>query len=531
MVGLAVALRLRLLRGSLRSGPGSATRQFGLVVGAVFGAGLALLGFALLASLRGSQRDDVAVLLFSALLVGWVVLPVLTFAGDDLMDPSRLALLPLSRRELATVLGVGAAVGVAPVATLLACLGLVVGAGGVAATGVALLAVLLQVGLCLSVGRLVAALLSGLLRSRRGRDLGVALTALVGVSFQLVNPVLQRVTGPDARDGDLLARLAAPLADLPPGLLAGAPGLARDGRTGTALLRLLLVAGLVAVAAWAWQAAIARAMLAVDRTTGGGRRRRGPVSALLDRLPGRAGAIAAKDLRYTRREPRRLVGFVTLVLLPFVIALGPAFAGDGFGTETVFVVCGVALLASSLGSNRFGADGTATWLLVAAQGDRRSARRDLAGGDLATTLLLVPVVVTLAVGFALVTGGQRFVPAALGLSFALLGVGTGLSCLASVYAPFAVPENPTSALSGGGAGAGARTLVVALVQLLGVPLLCLPLLVLLLPALDSVAAGWALLVVGPAYGLALGAVAREVAARAWSRRGPEVLQVLSSGRN
>ena len=40
----AVRLRLALLRGSLRSGPGSTARQIGFVLGAVFGGGLALSG-------------------------------------------------------------------------------------------------------------------------------------------------------------------------------------------------------------------------------------------------------------------------------------------------------------------------------------------------------------------------------------------------------------------------------------------------------------------------------------------------------
>jgi hypothetical protein len=38
-----------------------------------------------------------------------------------------------------------------------------------------------------------------------------------------------------------------------------------------------------------------------------------------------------------------------------------------------------------------------------------------------------------------------------------------------------------------------------------------------------------LLVVGPAYGLALGALIRRAAARRWTERAPEVLQVLATG--
>ncbi len=532
MVGLAVALRLALLRGSLASGPGSAARRAGLLAGAVAGGVLALVGLLVLATVQGPTLDDTAVLLFTVLLLGWTALPVLTFAGDDLMDPSRLALLPLSGRQLCTLLAVGAVIGVAPVCTLLACLGLVLGAGrdgGPVAAAVALVAAVLQVLLCVSVSRLAAALLSGVLRSRRGRDLGVAVAALLGVSLQGLSPLLQRVSSTGDGGADLLLRLADPVRLLPPGLLATAPGLVRDGRTGTALLRLLLVAGLVVLVLAVWQRSVARSTTTVDRTTGRRRRRRP------DRLPrllpaGRTGAVAAKDLRYVRRDARRTVALLTVVLLPLLIALGPAISGGSVGPGLVFAICGTGLFAGSVGANRFGADGTATWMLVASQQGLRDARRDLAGGDLATALLLVPVLGVGGVALGLVTGGSAYVPAAVGLSLALLGASIGASCLTAVAAPFAVPEQPTSMLNGGGAGVGLRAVVLAFAQLLGVPLLCLPLLALLLPALDRPTPGLILLAVGPVYGLLVGGALRELAARSWLRRGPEVLQVLSSGR-
>ena len=76
-----------------------------------------MLTFIALAFARGHGRlpEDLAVVLFRVLLVGWVVLPILTFGSDDLLDPARLALLPLNGAEFVIVMGVGALVGVAPV--------------------------------------------------------------------------------------------------------------------------------------------------------------------------------------------------------------------------------------------------------------------------------------------------------------------------------------------------------------------------------------------------------------------------------
>ena len=521
MARLALRLRLRLLRGSLRGGPGSTARIASLLLGAAGGALLAVVGLLLLTQLRGPDLQAAAVLLFSALLLSWLVLPILTFAGDDLMDPSRLALLPLTRRQLATVLAVGAAVGVAPVATLLACAGLVLSAGSLPAALVAAVAVTLQVALCVSASRLVAALLSGLLRSRRGRDLGVALSALAAVSVQLVNPLLQRLDGTGTQVHVLLAdRLAA----TPPALLASAPALVREGRTGSAVLRLLLVAGLVALLVLAWQAATARAMTSPDRTS----TRRPPRRTRLPRLlpAGRVGAVAGKDLRYSRREPRRLSGLVIASLLPLVALLGPVLT-YGVSRNTVFAICGAALLAGTVGANRFGLDGTATWLVLASQRGLPGARRDLLGGDLASVLLLTPFLVLSGVGVSAVAGTYALLPAALGLAGALLGVGLGLSGLVAVLAPYTVPEDRGSTF---GNGASALAVGLTFAQLLAVPLLCLPLLPLLLAALDGPGAAYALLVLGPVYGLAVGAGLREAAARTWVRRGPEVLAMLVGGR-
>ena len=528
MVGLALALRLTLLRNALRSGPGSTARQLGFTFGLVGAGFLAICGFSLLAlQSDATAAQDAATVLFTVLLGGWIVLPVLTFAGDDLLDPSRLALLPLSRSQLSTVLLLGGLVGAAPLATLLAALGLVVGAGSAV---LAVLSAVLLVLLCVSVSRLVAVALSGLLRSRRGRDLGVALSLLVGLSFQLVNPLIQRATGVGTSFPDLLADLAAPLRWTPTGLLARAPGMSPAAAVAT----LLLVAGVVTAVVAVWQQAVGRSMVAVDRS--GGRRQRtgGLVPPALRLLlgSGRVGAVAAKDLRYLLRDPRRLVALLTTLLFPALVLLaGPLYGlQGGIGPEMVFVVCLVGLFAGLGGANRFGLDGTATWLLLVSQHDLRDVRRDLLGGDVATTLVTAPVVVLLGVGVALLGDGMHLLPAAVGLGLALLLAGTGASAWTSVHAPYAVPEDPRNAFSNGGAGAGCTAGLVGLGGMAAVLLGCLPLVALLVPALEST--GWALvlLVVGPAYGFALGAGAREAAARAWVQRGPEVLQVLSATR-
>jgi ABC-2 type transport system permease protein len=539
VVGLAIALRLTLLRNSLRSGPGAAQRQFGVIVGAFAGAGLALIAVLLLAATRHDPvfATNTATVLFTGLALGWVVLPIITFATNDLLDPARLSLLPLTRRDVATLLVTGSLVGVAPIATLLTALSLVVGVGhGLLSVLVAVIAALVELAFCVTLSRVIAAALSGLLRSRRGRDIGIALTTLVALSFQLLNPLLQHLQRRSGASSGAqsLAALAGPLHWMPPGLLASTPLLVRQGHAADALLRLLGVAALVACGVVLWERLVARSMIRVDAA---GRRRRRTTNLsprLIGRLlpSGRTGAVAAKDLRYLVRDPRRLTSQLIGVLIPsFAIVLGPAYSyGSRPGTWAVFVVVVVAGFGGLQGSNRFGLEGTSTWMLIASQTSHRDAARDLAGGDFATVLVIAPLTVAAGLLTAWLTGGWSYLPPALGAAAALLLVATASSSIVAVQAPYAVPDDPRNAFSGGAAGRGCASGLLTLALLLGAVALCVPLLALLLPALHHAGYGWALLAVGPIYGGALGLALRRFAAQQWMHRGPEVLQTLVSTR-
>jgi ABC-2 type transport system permease protein len=503
-----------------------------MVMGALFGAAMGAFSFVGLTLARGhgALPEDLSVVLFATLVTGWVVLPILTFGSDDLLDPARLALLPLSGRQLLTVMGVGALVGVAPIATTVAALGLLPATGSDPASYVvALLSVVLLLALCVTASRATAAALSGLLRSRRGRDLGVGLAALVALSFQLLNPLLQVASSHGDSGKDAFHGLAGPLRWTPPGLLATAPGRSLPG----ALASLLTAAAVVGALLVGWERSVRRSLERAEIT--GSRRRRG--TALAPRgvpVPaGRVGAIMAKDLRYLVREPRRLVAAVTAVLLPVAVVVGPLVLSGGRPSRgLVFVVCGVGMLtAISIGSNRFGVDGSATWLLLSSAIDGRDARRDLLGGDLAIAAVGGPAVLLIGGLLAAVTGGWGYLPSALGIAFALLAIGVAVSGLVSVTAPFAIPPSQ-NAFGSGGAGQGLTAGLLTIVALVAEVAVCLPLLGLLLPALliPSRVFGVALLFGGPAYGLAVGALLRRHAARRWAEHAPEVLQVLTAAR-
>lgn len=532
LVGTAVRLRWALLRGAVRAGPGSTPRRVGLILGAAAGAGLSLAAFTSLSISRDAGRlpEDLATLIYTALLIGWTILPILTFASDDLLDPTKLSLLPLGRRQLMTVLGVGGLVGVAPVATAIAALGLLPATVDDAGSlFLAFSAAVVEVVTCVAASRATASGLSSLLRSRRGRDLGAGAAALVAVSFQLVNPFAQAFARHHKGSGtNLLKGITAPLRWTPPGLLATAS----SRSFGIGLLCLLEGVVFLALIVWGWERAVRRTLETPDASSSN--RRRGTTLVprpLRQLLPaGRVGAIAAKDLRYLTREPRRMIALVVSFLLPIVfVALAPISFGQRPPSGVVFGVAGVALLFGLSGANRFGMDGTSTWVLISSATDPRDARRDLLGGDVAALITGSLLVLAEALTVTAFTGSARHLLAALGLAFGLLATIVGTSGWIAVLVPYSVPES-RNAFSTGNAGQGCAAGLVTLLALLGCTALCAPVIALAITSLFITWVGIVLLVVGPLYGLAVGAVMRRMAVRRWAAKAPEILQILAEAR-
>ena len=119
MAGHLVGLRIALLRNGLRRSHWP--QQVALALGALAGLPLAFGGFLLLALVpRAEPRAGLLLVeaVFLLLFCGWGLFPLLSFAGDASLDPSRLALLPLRPGELVTGLSLAACVGVAPLCTL-----------------------------------------------------------------------------------------------------------------------------------------------------------------------------------------------------------------------------------------------------------------------------------------------------------------------------------------------------------------------------------------------------------------------------
>lgn len=518
MVGLFLRLKLRLLRGALRSPARLAFTLIGLLLGLATAA-VVLAGLLVL-------RDDPPVLTAAGILIavafalGWTTLPVAAFGVDETLDVSRLALLPIPRRQLLAGLLASALIGVPALLTVLL-LGVTVflTATSPAAVPVALVAWVLLVATCLLLGRLVTSALSRLLRSRRGRDLAVVVGLAVVLAAQLPRLLVENL----GEDG--LVRIGDVLRWTPPGALVHAVA-ARS------VLDLLYGAGFVLLLLAGWYVALGAALTVVDASTTPPRRgrRRGPLALLPD---GRLGAVAGKDLRYAWREPR--LKFSWLQMMVFGVAV-PAFTLLSAGRYAPLAAAMLtALLATSLSFNQFGPEGSAFWLTAASTASERDARTDLAGRNLATAAITLTWVLASATVLAFVTVPAGEVPVAVLVSFgaaaAVVGGGCGVAVVASVLAPYPMPEQAGAAFAGPGPGRGC---IAGLVWIVGTGVVALAALPVAVPALiwgDRLWVALLVLVGGSAWGAGLAWLGRRIAAATMLDRLPELLVTLTPERS
>lgn len=523
-------LKLALLASAFRRGRQQAV---GLVVGVLVAVPSATaLAVALVVGAQRPAGPSLLVVVFALLTLGWTLAPLLLFGTDETLDPARLQLLPLSRRQLLSGLTVASAVGVGPLATAVVLLAGFAYVTTPVGTAIAAAAIAGQLLVCLWAGRALSTALSSVLRSRKGRDLATVAAMLVGLGLaglgQVPN-VLVNVLDERPAAEELVAVLdgvADAVTWTPLGWGGSAIVAAGQGRLPAALAFLLALAALAAALAWAWQTALHRSLTTPD-TAGGFAGTDGPLLPVLaGRVqPGRLGATVGKELRYVTRVPRLRMGLVLLGLISVGLIGATAVAAQLRTQWVVFAPAALGLMSALQAVNLFGHDRGAVWLLVSAGGPHH---RDVAGKSLghiaAATAVLVPVVLALA---ALTGGWAQVVPAIVAvLSLQLTAHGVG--ALASVLAPAPMPHS-TSNVWASSSGVGCSTALLQMVAMLAQAVLLAPVIAgtgataLLAPAWLPLA-----LVLATAYAVGVWLAGVRLAALRLDARAPEFVAALSA---
>jgi ABC-2 type transport system permease protein len=241
-------------------------------------------------------------------------------------------------------------------------------------------------------------------------------------------------------------------------------------------------------------------------------------------LPGgRVGAVAAKDLRLSWRDPRQRVALFGILFAAAV----PMFSLRLLSSTSPRAVLAAAIPAFVLGTqstNQFGFDGPAHWLSVATGDDPRP---ELVGKNLARLLTAVPVFTIMVTVLALRVGSADFVVPAVGLGAAGFGVAMGLGNWFSVTSPVPLPDTPSNVFSAGNSGQGLAAAGPALAVLFGGGLLVSPLLIAFV-VVDRLAVVHALAVGGLVIGVLAWRFGTAAAVRRLRPRQPELLAALSA---
>jgi ABC-2 type transport system permease protein len=481
LAGHLVGLKLALLRNGLRRS--NWAQQAAFALGALAGLPLAFGGFLLLALVpRAEPRAGLLLVevVFLALFCGWGLFPLLSFAGDASLDPSRLALLPLRPGQLVGGLSLAACVGVAPLCTLVALGGAVVGFATLG-PGVVLVvaAVLVQFALCIVGSRALLTALSRQLRSRKARDLVIVVVSVTALAFNLALQVGARLAERLERsDLEALRPLARAIGWLPPGLAARALVDAGQGRLLAATAELAGAALAVVALGWWWWRSLDRVLTTAEPAA---RARARAPAGLFPRplrrlLPAdQRGAVAAKDLRYLARHPRLRVAWLMSCLLVLGLVVFVAFTEGLRHPWMVLASLAMTFLASQNSLNQFGFDGAAYWTHVAAGADPRG---DLAGRNLASMLTGTLATAVMALVLAAITGGWLYVPLVLCLGVGVLALSLGVADVVSVRFAYPLPDDATNLWAVQGTGQGCLVGVVQLVAFAAQGLLLLPLVLL-----------------------------------------------------
>jgi ABC-2 type transport system permease protein len=437
-----------------------------MALAAAVGAGVA--GIASSFAPFGNTRIALTVIA-TFVTAGALLLPVVVIGSDDSLSAARLSPFPLTNGErmagwvASTLAGpYGAATAIGVVCLLIGRVRSFVGAPIAVVAAVTLL-----VTIAIS-SRLLVTLLAPLMAGRRGRDLGVMLGALFGMSgwaFSQLSRNLGDVSEARWRS------LAAVCRWIPPGAAGRAIVEAGAGHVASGALSALVALGglVVLVALWRW--AVARLDTGIgagDRSEGSSQVAKSIFSGPRRRLPRTIpGAVAARELTYAGRDPKWRVAVLSSLVIGTILPVANVLSGSR-SPELTLLGAASGLLGALNIFNVVGYEGRALWMHLLSGIDNRDY---LKGKALAIFVLFAPGSIVTVVVLAVITGGWRYLPAGVILGLSALGSGIGIGLLPSVVSPIPPAEssNPFATASGKGCATGILSLVamvlLAVVQL------------------------------------------------------------------
>jgi ABC-2 type transport system permease protein len=245
VVAQFLGLKLRLLANVFRRSP---VQVVGILIGLVYGVGVAIVAVLGLVSLRLVDpivAGSIAVTVGSVFVLGFLLVP-LAFGADDSLDPRAFSLLGIPAPRLAAGLALTGLLGLpALVIIAIAIAQVVTWARDPLSVVLAILGAALIVVTCLLGARVSSSIAASLLATRRSREVTglIALIAIVSLA-----PIVAALASVDwDREGlSALASVAGVLGWTPLGAAWAAPAAAASGHPGIAIMQLFIAAAYAA---------------------------------------------------------------------------------------------------------------------------------------------------------------------------------------------------------------------------------------------------------------------------------------------
>jgi len=458
------------------------------------------------------------------LFLVWVTLPVVIFPLDENLDPQQLASLPVTPNQMITGLAAASFVAPSTVVPLL-----VIGSNTLSLSGgwwMAIPAALVYLGLLAVGSQLFSAAISGVLRTRRGRDIATFLVlGLAAGSFFVYRSVSNSISD----IGIAASSLSFPILDwwplIPPVAAQKAMIDAAAGAVGSALFALAAAVLGLAGLAWLWRALLGWMLTTpAQQSKPAARNRRGGMAT------GPWGVIptmARKEFRFYVRDPRqRLVWTGTVIFVGLAVG-GAVVNATGFfdirEREWAPLVAPILVLFVGLpiALNLFGWErNAASYLFVLPP----KPHQILLGKNLAVATALTVETALLTLGLAVFTGQWSWVWLVVPLTVAAIGCQLAVGNLISVLTPLRLPREGTDVFAQS-TEQGCLAIVSQTVSFFAIGILLVPpaSIVVLTVDFGEVLSPWVAASAAIAWGLSFYCVSLFISSRLLRRRMPEVL--------
>lgn len=423
MVGQLMRLKLKLTWNTMK-------RQTWVLVMSIIGmlyflmlfVGLGIVGIGAAYFGEIATVGAVSVFVGAALVLGWIIVPIIFSSLDNTLDPQRLApFIPPSPRLALGLVGATWA-GLAGLATTLVFLLSVVvwAAGGQWLSAVAVL-ICVPVGLFAAFvwARAVSTWLSVQIEaSSRLKDLMTVVGVLIFIAvFSPLGLWIQKIT--ESFDPAWIQRSASILSWTPFGAAWGVAHSLFVGHYFAAFGQLLLACAFAALGWWAWLKVLPYAMAGLahpvsaeaDKAIAAGHHLVDPTQETTQAsakattgdhprflrgadawqklgLNTPAASLAARTLRYWIADPRLSTAMASMLIFPFMAVLMMNMPGGGTGLAYFFLVMISTMMGMTIGSLP-SYDSTAFWLLVASGIRGRDERLGRLAGSLPLALPLL----------------------------------------------------------------------------------------------------------------------------------------------